>query len=345
MKKTTALVAKKPIAKARSNLARPGDVQAIDLAKLIEGAQEFAAEASADNTRRAYRSDWKHFATWAIENDLKPMPADGQTVALYLTYLAKTGHKTSTIERHLVSISQAHKTRNLPSPREDAAVQAVRKGIRRKQGVAQTGKDPVLVDILREMVRVQPDGLRGLRNKAMLTLGFALGSRRSELVGIDVTDLRFVREGLIVTIRKSKTDQEGRGRQVAIPHAQDKALDPVRAVKDWIDEAHLESGPVFRKVSDAFLKKGQDPHVGAGRLSDRTVARTIKDAVKKARAGDPKLFAGHSLRSGLVTEAARAGKSMIGIKKQTGHKSDRMVERYIRDAELFAPSNAFSGLM
>lgn len=341
----------KKVKKARRNdatgLARvekPG--VAFELAHLIERAQEYAGHAKSAATRRAYTSDWKSFAAFAIAAGAKPLPAPEGLVALYLTHLADTGHATATIERHLVAIAQVHKAAGHPSPRLEGRVQEVRKGIRRRLGVRQVQKDPVLIDILREMLKAQPDDLIGIRNRAVLTLGFAMGSRRSELVGLDVDDLKFVKEGLVVTIKRSKTDQEGAGRQVPITPAKDKDLDSIHAVKAWLEESGIENGALFRSVRGGPIggQMSAARRIGKQRLNDRSVALIVKSAIEACKCGNPKNYSGHSLRAGLVTEAARAGKSMIGIKRQTGHKSDRMVEKYIREAELFNDAGALVGL-
>lgn len=337
--------------KARQNdatgLARvekPG--VAIELAGLLERAKGYAGHAKSTATRRAYTSDWKSFVAFAVAVDAKPLPAPEGLVALYLTHLADTGHATATIERHLVAIAQVHKAAGHPSPRLEPRVQEVRKGIRRRLGVRQVQKDPVLIDILREMLKAQPDDLIGIRNRAVLTLGFAMGSRRSELVGLDVEDLKFVKEGLVVTIKRSKTDQEGAGRQVPITPAKDKDLDAIRAVKTWLEESGLKTGALFRSVRGGPIggQMSTARRISKQRLNDRSVALIVKSAIKACKCGDPKNYSGHSLRAGLVTEAARAGKSMIGIKRQTGHKNDRMVEKYIREAELFNNAGALVGL-
>ncbi|MHB1846945.1 MAG: site-specific integrase [Deltaproteobacteria bacterium] len=223
----------------------------------------------------------------------------------------------------------------MPSPRGKVAVQEVLKGIRRSLGVAQTQKAPLLPGQLREVVAALPDGLLGLRDRALLLIGFAGAFRRSELVGIDLADLLFDEEGLTVTLRRSKTDQEGAGRKIGIPFGRRETC-PVEAVKAWIEAARIESGPIFREVN-------RHGRVSAARLSGRSVARIVKRSVERVGI-DPSQFAGHSLRAGLVTAAAKAHKSIAAIQKQTGHRSVAMVQRYIRNADLF-DDNASDGLL
>jgi integrase len=169
-------------------------------------------------------------------------------------------------------------------------------------------------------------GTKGVRDRALLLLGFAAALRRSELVALDVEDIEFVNEGLVVHQRRSKTDQEGVGRKIAVPYGRTNAC-PVRALRGWLEHAHIESGAVFRPVS-----KGQV--VGVDRLTGASVSLVLKGYAQ--RAGLPVAnISGHSLRSGLVTSAAQAGVAAYKIQEQTGHKSTEMVSRYIRDANLF----------
>ena len=258
----------------------------------------------------------------------------GATVALYLTELAESGARVSTIMRALASISVAHKDAGHASPRSDPRVAAVVGGIRRTVGTAPKQKAPLTVEALRKVVRALPEGPAGVRDRAMLLLGFAGALRRSELVALDVGDVREVADGLEVTIRRGKTDQEGAGRVVGVPFGR-KETCPVRALRAWLELAALTEGPVFRAVS-------QSGAVGAERLSDQSVALVVKRACESAGvAGD---FAGHSLRAGLATSAAKAGKGLDAIMRQTGHKSERVARGYVRLATVF-DANAADGLL
>jgi integrase len=264
------------------------------------------------------------------------IPALPRTVALYLTSLAVAEKKVATIERALVAICQAHRLHGLPSPRRAAEVFEVLQGIRRTLGVASSQKDPVLIDTLRALVEpLRKDDPGDVRDRALLCLGFASGCRRSELVGLDVEDLKLSDDGLEVIIRRSKTDQEGVGHKVGIPYGGRPRTCPVRAVRDWLDFSLLTEGPLFRPVN-RFGK------VLPSRLTAQSVALIVKRWALEA-GFDPMLFAGHSLRSGLATAAAKAGKSERSIMKQTGHRSVSVVRRYIRDAELF-DDNAAAGI-
>ncbi len=193
-----------------------------------------------------------------------------------------------------------------------------------------------MVSELKAMLQALPEGLLGVRDRALLLVGFAGAFRRSELVSLDVADLSFTSDGLEVTLKRSKTDQEGQGRRIGIPFGSSPHTCPVRSLRAWLDGAGIADGPVFRDVS----RRGR---VGAVRLSDKAVARLVKRAARAAGL-DPARFSGHSLRAGLATSAAKAGKTERAIMAQTGHKSEKMVRRYIRDASLFA-ENAAAGLL
>jgi len=178
-------------------------------------------------------------------------------------------------------------------------------------------------------------GTRGIRDRALILVGFAGAFRRSELVALDYDDVAFVKEGLTLMLRRSKTDQVGEGRKIAIPFARSHAC-PVKALTSWLDHAGINSGPLFRNV-----KKGGD--IGLGALSPQSVAAIVKEYAAKAGL-DADRYSGHSLRAGLITSAAKAGVSSWKIREQTGHKSDVMLQRYIRDAKIFEANAAGSVL-
>ena len=308
------------------------------LAELLQGgaerAQSYAADARASNTRRTYASQWKAFTAWCAARALSPLPAAGEAVAIYLAELADTGRKARTIAVALSAISQAHQLAGEPSPRAHRAVKETWKGIRRRLGMAEAGKAPLYGSELLRALDTLPPTLTGLRDRALLLLGYTGAFRRSELVALVIEDLRELAAGLEVTIRRSKTDQEGLGRSVPIPRERVPEVCPVRAVKAWIEAAGLTEGPLFRAI---------DRH---GRLSPRGLAPSghhvalLVKRVTKAAGLDPMALSGHSLRAGLVTAAALDGRSFPAIKTVTGHKSDAMVAKYIRRAELFQDSAA-----
>jgi integrase len=259
------------------------------------------------------------------------MPADPVTVAMYLADSART-LKASTLRRRLSSIAIAHQTADEPNPVEDVRAKSTWAGIRRTISTAEVGKDPVLTEDLRRMLGVLPDSLIGRRDACLLLVGFVAALRRSELVSLDVEDLTEVSEGLILTIGKSKTDQEGAGREVGVPYGSNPLTCPVRATRRWLETSAIDCGPLFRAVD-------RHGNVGETRLSDRAVALVVKRAAEAAGL-DPSRFAGHSLRSGMATSAARAGATETEIMNQTGHRSVTVLRRYIRRGSLFSENAA-----
>jgi len=292
-----------------------------------ERVQDYAGRSKSEATIRAYAAGWRDFLSFCSSRGLQALPASDETVAAYLAELADRGAKAATIARRLVVISQAHKAADLPSPTGSSLVRRVHAGIRRTLGTAQQGKAPAVVGDLKLMLEQLPNTRVGLRDRALLLLGFAGAFRRSELVGLDVADLEFARAGLIVTLRKSKTDQEGRSRRLGIPFGSSEATCPVRSLQAWLETARITEGSVFRSL-DRFQR------VQPQRLSDKAVALIVKRRAK-AVGLDPARYAGHSLRAGLATSAAAAGASERVIMSQTGHRSADMVRRYIREGSLF----------
>lgn len=300
-----------------------------------ERVQAYLNSARARNTIRGYRSHFHQFQQWCAGAGRCPLPAAPETIACYLS--ERAGNlKAATLQAHLAAIGKAHKTAGLPSPvKDNALVFEVLKGLKRVHGTAVTQKAPVLTDDLRLMLRHLPAGLLGIRDRALLLVGFAGAFRRSELVGLNVEDLTFTSEGLLLALRRSKTDQEGEGRDVAIPFGSNVPTCPVSAVRAWLDASAITEGPVFR----AMARCGR---ILATRLSDHAVAVVVKRYA--AVAGfDPRQCSGHSLRAGLVTSAARAGVPERVIMRQTGHKSIEMVLRYVRQANSFK-ENAVNAL-
>jgi len=303
----------------------------VSLAGFRDQAKDYARQAKSKNTRRAYASDWDDFACWCRPYSFVPLPARPETVALYLTALADA-LKPSTLGRRLATISQVHQAAGHETPTTAAPVRLVWAGIRRAKGTHQQGKAPAVTAEMHRMVDTLDNRLIGVRDRALLLLGFAGAFRRSELVGLDVQDVQAGHDGLTVTIRKSKTDQEGQGRKVGIPYGSHPHTCPVRAMAAWREKSGLTEGAVFRAIN----RHGQ---VQPGRLSDRAVALIVKRAALAAGL-DPARYAGHSLRAGLATSAAQAGVSERSIMAQTGHKSVMVARRYIRDGSLFRDNAA-----
>ena len=277
-----------------------------------------------ENSRRAYRSDLNHFLTWG-----GTIPASPEMVAQYLASHAGQ-HAIATLARRLISIGKAHTTQGMPSPTDTELVRATLRGIRHAHGSAQRQVAPAVKEDVLAMV-ANLHGTKGIRDKALLLIGFAGAFRRSELVSLTVADIEQAKQGLIVHLRRSKTDQDGRGRRVAIPFARG-AVCPVLALHEWLDVAGITEGPIFRPVN----RHGVIANVA---LSAQAVALVVKERAKVVGL-DSERYAGHSLRAGLVTSAAQLGVSSWKIRQQTGHASDAMLSRYIREANIFVDNAA-----
>jgi len=310
-----------------SNTLRPCDPAVIDRAA-PQTVGNYVAAAIADSTRRAYRSDLRAFLVWGAS-----LPASPDTVTAYLVAQAPVLSPV-TLSRRLVAIGQAHTLLGYANPCEADLVTRTLRGIWRVHGRPPRQVQPALrEDVLSMLPHMK--GTRGIRDRALILIGFAGAFRRSELVALQHEDVAFVSEGLTITIRRSKTDQLGEGRKVAIPYARSHAC-PVKALAAWLDHAHIDSGPLFR-----FVNKGG--RIGTAALSAQTVAALVKEYASKTGL-DAAKYSGHSLRAGLITSAAKAGVSSWKIREQTGHKSDTMLQRYIRDAQIFEGNAAGSVL-
>ena len=253
------------------------------LALLHEQAEQFLRAAKAPSTLRAYRSDWEHFRRWCEQHTLCSLPASPETVALYLTALAAT-HRPATMTRRLTAITKAHQIAGQPSPAtmQQPAVSETLKGIRRTLGTAQQTKAPLLTADIRRMVEALPDTLAGCRDRALLLLGFAGGFRRSELAALDVEDVLPTEDGLVVKLRRSKTDPEGKGRDVGIPYGSTPSTCPVRALNAWKTAAGISEGALFRGVD-------RHGHVGSLRLHKDSVGLIVKRAAEAAGLDPAKL--------------------------------------------------------
>jgi integrase len=302
----------------------------------VEAARRFAAASRAENTKRTYACQWGRFVAWCAARRLASLPADPGTVIMYASELATSGRRVATVQQAMSAISAAHGTAGLPSPKEDARLRQVIRGIRRELGVAQREAKPIMAAHIKAMVAALPGGLRGVRNRALLLVGFSGGFRRSELVGLVVSDVVFTAEGLEVTVRRSKTDQEGRGMLKALPYSGNPELCPVRALRAWLDGAGITEGPVFRAVD-------RHGRVGAEALTGGAVAGVVKEVAEAAGLGTDRVSA-HSLRAGFVSQAKASKRDEASIMRQTGHRSVAMVRKYDRRASLWT-DNAAAGLL
>lgn len=299
-----------------------------------DAARGFISAQLSEATRRAYVSDARIFRAWCEERGLQALPAAPEVVATFLSAEASRGAKYATISRRAAAINFLHVTAGHESPTRSNIVSGALKGIRRTLGTAPKQKAPATARRISEMARLCPPTTQGRRDRALLLLGFAGAFRRSELVALRVEDLEEVPEGLRVTIRRSKTDQEGRGQTIAI--ARGEVHCPVAAVRNWLDASGITEGPIFRPVH----KSGR---VQEAALTTKSVGEIVK--AYAARAGfDAAEFSGHSLRAGFLTSAAEAGASVFKMIEVSRHRSLETVRGYVRAVELFK-DHAGAGLL
>lgn len=296
----------------------------VDLVAAADRAARLAEGARADNTRRAYRSDWAHFEHWCHVQGLPALPAAPATVGLYVAAYADQ-LSVATLTRRVSSIAVAHRLAGHALDTKHPAIRDVMKGLRREKGTAQRHAEALTTPNLRKLLATCGDRLLDLRDRALLLIGFAAALRRSELVALTLDDVAMVPEGLRITIRRSKADQEGAGEVLPVGRT-GTATCPVKAFQAWVSAAGIDTGRVFRCLS-------RHGHLGP-KLSTNAVAEIVQR--RAALAGlDPQSFAGHSMRAGFATAAAMAGVEERTIMKQTRHRSAATVRRYIRDGELW----------
>tara|TARA_B100000745_G_scaffold275715_1_gene205320 strand:- start:86 stop:1003 length:918 start_codon:yes stop_codon:yes gene_type:complete len=272
----------------------------------------------ANNTIRAYKSDFKDFSMFCAKNGFSSLPTEPKIISLYVTYLS-SGRKISTLKRRIASISVVHRLKGHYIDTKHPIIIENLMGIRRKTGSFQKSKKPILINELKQIIKAidttNKNKGRVLRDKAIILTGFSGGFRRSELVSIDYNDLEFVSEGVKIFIKRSKTDQSGEGMIKALPYFDNKEFCPVTFLKKWLDISKIRNGLIFN-------------------ISDKSVALLIKKYASAAGL-DSEKYSGHSLRSGFATVSAEFGADERSIMAMTGHKTTQMVRRYIREANLF----------
>jgi len=285
----------------------------------------------ANNTVRAYKSDFKDFELFCLKNGFKSMPSDSKIVSLYLTYLSTKDVKMSTLKRRLVAIGVIHRLKGHYLDTKHPSIIENIMGIKRRKGSIQKGKKPLLINNLKTIINViddiKDDEIKRYRDRTIILIGFSGGFRRNEIVSLDFDDLDFVNEGLKINLKKSKTDQFGEGSIKALPYFDNPNYCPVKSLQKWLNYSKIDNGPVFRR-----LNKGSK--LTENRLTDQTVAILIKKYLQISGI-DSKNYSGHSLRSGFATSAADSGAEERSIMAMTGHKSTEMVRRYIKQANLF----------
>ncbi|MEO0487388.1 MAG: site-specific integrase [Pseudomonadota bacterium] len=285
-----------------------------------EAVEHFIRESLSENTRKAYRSDLAHFVDWG-----GLLPATADMVARYLAHHAEA-FAPSSLARRMATLSKVHEANAWPNPCRCEIVRATMRGIKRVKGTAQDQARPLLREDLFILMDALGDDPRALRDRGLLLIGWAGGFRSSELVGLDLTDIEEVREGLVLHLRRSKTDQTGQGRKIGIPLGRTRHC-PVAALSSWLCVLASEDGPIFRPVD-------RHGNVQPDRLRSDAVSTILRNRL--ANAGIiPEGYSGHSLRAGLATSAIKAGVPTYRVREQTGHASDLMLSRYVRDAGLF----------
>ena len=301
-----------------------------DLKSLHEATLNNLRSSKANNTLRAYKSDFKDFAIFCAKHSLNSLPSEPKIVSLYLTHLSKN-LKISTLRRRLVSISMVHKLKGHYLDIKHPIIVENLMGIRRMKGSYQKGKKPILINHLKSIINVineqNIEDIKKFRDKSIILIGFGGGFRRSELISINHEDLEFVPEGLKIAIKKSKTDQFGEGMIKGLPYFTNKTYCPINNLKKWLEITKIKSGPIFRRFT-----KGSS--LTDKRLTDQSVVLIMKEYLKLAGIENTN-FAGHSLRSGFATVAAEFGADERSIMAMTGHKTTQMVRRYIREANIF----------
>ena len=285
----------------------------------------------ANNTVRAYRSDFNDFGLFCSQNGFKSLPSEPKIVSLYLTYLSTKEFKISTLKRRLVSIGVIHKLKGHYLDTKHPSIIENIMGIKRRKGSIQEGKKPILISTLKQIIDVidkqNKQEIKKFRDRSIILIGFSGGFRRKEIVSLNYDDLDFVPEGLKINLRRSKTDQFGKGFTKALPYFDNSQYCPVVSLKKCIEISKIKSGAVFRRFT-------RGSKLSENRLTDQTVALLIKEYLKLTGI-DSKNYSGHSLRSGFATSAAESGAEERSIMAMTGHKSTEMVRRYIKEANLF----------
>ena len=302
-----------------------------DIKKLEQETILNLKSSKANNTIRAYKSDYADFNFFCTKNGFKSLPSDPKVVSLYLTHLSTKNATVSTIRRRLVSIKMLHKLKGHYLDTKDPSIVENFLGIKRRKGTYQIGKKPLKISNLKLLINVIDEqkikSIKKLRDKSIILTGFAGGFRRNEIVSLDFDDLDFVKEGLKINLKRSKTDQYGIGTKKGLPYFDNPQYCPVLTLQKWIQISKIDSGPLFRKFNKGL-------NLSECRLTDQSVALLIKEYLKLAGI-ESKNYSGHSLRSGFATSAAEAGVEERSIMAMTGHKSPEMVRRYIKEANLF----------
>jgi integrase len=311
----------------QSELATP-----IDAKRLAQHAAELRDASVSKSTRRVYESYWEQFCAFCAAIGASALPAPKEALLAFLAHLSDQKKKNSTIYVAASAIRRAHDQAGIPCALDDRDARDVLRGVSRRKGGSSKGKREIRLDDLRAMLGKRRDGVRGIRDTAILLLGWWAALRRSEIVALDVENVHFTEEGMEIRFNYSKTNQMGKREEiVGVPYASDLKVCPVRALKRWLSvQANPPSGPIFTSVR------------GSQRLSDIAVWKIVKEYANRAGL-NPHDFGAHSLRSGFATEAARAKKRPDAIKDHLRHGSIETTMKYIRREDVWE-DNAATGL-
>lgn len=296
---------------------------------LIEAARTLYDQRISDSTKRVYKSDWEIFKAWCNQHHLNADQSTTENIALFLTAQFKNGTHPSTLQRRLAAIRFWFFNKNMPSPTENHLIVSLMKGIRRdKQAKPKSPKKPAVVSVLKKMVDTSPPNtLRGIRDRAILLLGFAGGYRRSEITAINIEDLSYNENGMDVSIQRSKTDQEGKGDIKAILKGTTPHYCPIIAVQTWIQKSKIISGPLFRGITKSGLIK-------QNRMAPDVIYQLMKRCALQAGLNFED-YSPHSLRSGFTTSAIENSAKITKVMSVTKHKSMKNLQSYILHAERY----------
>ncbi len=286
-------------------------------------ALHFISNSKSANTLRAYKSDWKQFEKWCLVHKMISLPASSQTLVLFITHLSGS-YKVSSIRRKVACLSEAHRMAGVQNSVHSNIVEETLKGISRSLGTAPLKKKAIRLSDIRQILPLLPETLIGIRDKALLLVGFAGGFRRSEIVALDIFDIEFTESGMTIHIKKSKTDQEGAGYYKTIGKGRSKVTCPVFALQEWIEVSNITEGSIFRSIT-----KGG---VIGNSLSTNSISRIIKKCIFLIFLNKHD-YASHSLRSGFISEAKEVGIMNELIMKMTHHKTEAMISEYYQGGE------------
>lgn len=290
----------------------------------FERISRYAKATISPKTEADYGSAWKDFEAYCARRGFEPLPAGVPTLAAYLTALADAGASVSQIDLKRSAIRYFHHIAGHASPTEHPQIIELAKGIRRERKVAKNPKDELTLDHVRRIVAAQPATINGLRDRAMLLMGYWGAFRRSELVAVRIEHVKVTGDAMRVTLPKSKTDQAGAGKTKTMKLLPGDLADvcPVRAYRAWIDAGHINSGLVFRPID----RWGNVTTISEP-MDGKEYARLIKRAVASVGL-EPRQFAGHSTRRGFVTDGTDAGATSADLRETTGHESDETLKFY-----------------